>query len=435
MKRTSLLGMVTLLLLFVGCEKSFEGEVSQPTNSHYVPLEKALSELDNVLELLNIETKAQGITREYSRTNILTVTKDCATRMTKSGSSDEFNLPDELLYIVNFNDEMGAALLSADDRTGDIVLCVTESGAFDEDDFYAASEMLSSLTPITKSNEVVSDDDFTSDLGELTIPSLVLSNIVLSINSVSRTENKELYTKALSSETKYGPYVPVKWGQEYVGADHTNKVFSRYTPHNYPAGCVVIATAQILMTNSNFSFSHNGYPCYRSTMLGVAHYSNPSYAGSSSAQEQAAYFVWGLGDNSLLCNVSYGSNGTSGTINGAKRALEAFLYSNVTKHSGFGSSNQSLATSQLEAGRPVYMGGKPSWSLSGHAWVLDGVWGNYYHINWGWDGAWDGYYAKGVFDTTNRSSYDSIIDAGTHEWHTQNDHNYTWLFNMLTYSL
>ena len=434
MKRTSLLGLITLLLLFVGCEKNFEREVPQHADNHYVPLEEALSELDNVLELLNIETKAQGVTRKYSSSDISTVTKDCAARMTKSGFDSAIELPGELLYVVNFKDDMGAAVLSADDRTGDIVLCVTEAGSMDVNDFYAASDMYSSLSSITKSGEDGAEDDFTSDLGELTIPSLLLSNIILSIEN-NGTTNNTISTKALSAETKYGPYVPVKWGQRYVGTNTSNKVFNRYTPNNYPAGCVVIATAQVLMSNSNFSFSHNGYPCYRSTMLGVAHYSNPSYAGSSAAQDQAGYFVWGLGDNSLLCNVTYGSNGTSGTINGAKRTFEAFLYNNVTKHSGFGSSNQNLATTQLQAGRPLYMGGKPSWSLSGHAWVLDGVWGNYYHINWGWDGACDGYYTKGVFNTTSRASYDSLYDAGTSGLTISEAENYTWAYNFITYSL
>ena len=429
------MGMITLLLLFVGCEKSIERDITQLTESHHVPLEEALSQLDVILDLLNVETKAQGVTREYSYSDISTVTNDCVVRTTKSGTSGRPSLPDELLYVVNFKNNMGGAVLSADDRTGDIVLCVTESGSIDVNDFYLASEMYSSLTPITKSGEEESEEDFIYDLGELTIPSLLLSNVVLSIENNGNQDNSEPSTKALSAETKYGPYVPVKWGQRYVGTDTTNKVFNRYTPHNYPAGCVVIATAQILMTNSNFNFSHNGYPCSRNTMLDVAHYTNPSYAGSSTAQNQAAYFVWGLGDSRLLCNVSYGSNGSSGTINGAKRTLEGFLYKNVAKHSGFGRTNQNLATSQLQAGRPVYMGGKPGWSFTGHAWVLDGVWGNYFHVNWGWVGAWDGYYTKGVFDTANRADYDSTLDAGTHLLETKKPHNYTWLFNMLTYSL
>ena len=52
-----------------------------------------------------------------------------------------------------------------------------------------------------------------------------------------------------------------------------------------------------------------------------------------------------------------------------------------------------------------------------------------------WAGAWDGYYTKGVFDTANRADYDSTLDAGTHLLETQKPHNYTWLFNMLIYSL
>lgn len=435
MKLKSFLGIIALIVLFSGCEKSIGDNISQPTDSHHVTLEEALTQLDNVLDLLNLETKAQGVTREYSIADVSTVTKEGLAPVTKSGTTDELILPEELLYVVNFKDNKGAAVLSADDRTGDIVMCVTESGSIDVSDFYYVSELLSTLTPTTKSGDGEADEDFISDLGELTVPSLLLSNVILSIEDNEQGEGEDLNTKALSTETKYGPYVPVKWGQEYVGTDTSNKVFNRYTPNNYPAGCVVIATAQILLTNTNFNYTFNGYPCSRNTMLGVAHYTTPSYAGASTAQDQAGYFVYGLGESSLLCNVSYGSNGTSGTINGAKRTLEAFLYNNVTKHSGFGSSNQSLATAQLQSGRPVYMGGKPAWSLTGHAWVLDGVWGNYYHVNWGWVGCMDGYYAKGVFSTASRADYDTVYDAGTHNLYFKSTYSYTWLFNMLTYTL
>lgn len=436
MKQTSFWSIITLLGLFISCEYNDIDNISQPIDSHHITLEQALTQLDIVLDVMNMETKAQGVTREYISSDISTVTKDGLSLITKSGSTEENNLPDELLYIVNFKDEMGAAVLSADDRTRDVVMCVTDSGSIDVNDFYSASEMYSSLDFTTKGSNIESKEELIYDLGELTVPSLLLSSVILSIENGEEAQHYEHSTKALAPEDKYGPCVPVKWGQDYVGLDTSNKVFNRYTPNNYPAGCVVIATAQILMTNSNFNFSYNGYPCSRDTMLGVAHYTNPSYAGSSIAQEQVAHFVWGLGDNSLLCGVSYGSDGTSGSTNGAKRALEAFLYKNVKKYSGFGSTNQGRATAQLKAGRPVYIDGNPSWSFSGHAWVLDGVWGNYYHVNWGWIGCMDGYYSKGVFSTANRSSYDVAYDAGTYQMYFNNKvHEYTWAFNLITYSL
>ena len=37
-----------------------------------------------------------------------------------------------------------------------------------------------------------------------------------------------------------------------------------------------------------------------------------------------------------------------------------------------------------------------------HAWVIDGLLGDYYHINWGWHGKSDGYYKSEDYYTRNR---------------------------------
>ena len=320
------------------------------------------------------------------------------------------------MYVVNFDNSMGTAVLSADKRTQDVVLCVTEAGQLLESDFIAANDVLQA--PMTVSTE--NDEDLISDMGEVTVPSLLLSSIVMSINNHDGEEPFcNTGTKALSTATKYGPYVKTKWGQSTVNGIN---VFNRYTPNNYYAGCVVIAVAQILLSTSNFTYtSYAGYQCSSQTMLTVCNYLDPYNAGSRDAQIQAGQFVYNLGDNSLLCNVSYGKNGTSGTAAGAKRALEAFLYNNVDKRTGFGKKNQSRATEQIRKGLPVYLGGCRSGTLKGHAWVLDGEWGNYYHINWGWSGLLDGYYDLAVLNpediagegfSFNQDMESSILQSG-----------------------
>lgn len=53
----------------------------------------------------------------------------------------------------------------------------------------------------------------------------------------------------------------------------------------------------------------------------------------------------------------------------------------------------SIIIEELQNDRPVYLGGFPEGTLSGHAFVCDGYDGKgYFHINWGWDGASNGYY-------------------------------------------
>lgn len=429
-----------VLLLAIACNKTNIAPTSTlSTANHHIELETALYYLDSFLAEMNNTTKSNGIERTYSIDNIDVVGNMVLSNATKS-TDNMSNFPEEMLYLVNFDDNLGSAVLAADDRIGDVVLCVTEKGNISITDFsdaYAAYD--STYNTATKAAPKDEDDvEICNSAGEKIVPAILLSSAIRSIENNFSDDNTEdkLSTKALSTATKYGPYVQVKWNQDYVGLDRTNMVFNRYTPHNYDAGCVVIAVAQILLANTIFTYnSYDGYNCYRNTMLSVANVSAPGNPGSADAQIQAGKFVYNLGDSSLLCNVSYGKKGTSGTANGAKRALKAFLYQNVTKYTGFGSTNQQRATTQLRAGRPVYLDGTaPGLFSSGHAWVLDGEWGAYYHVNWGWAGIYDGYYSKGVFDTTQRADEDSTTEAGV-QWSSSKKYKYTWCYRMITYSI
>ena len=295
------------------------------------------------------------------------------------------------------------------------------------------------LNPRTKgSNDEYIDESINGAFGENVAPALLLSAAILDVSNYNESASyaQKYGTKSLSSSPKYGPLIPVKWSQKYVGNNLSDNVFNKYTPNNYPAGCVIIAVAQILLTNTNFTYnSIAGYNCYRNTMLTVANYTSPNSPGTSYAQLQAGQFVSDLGSSSILCNATYRADGTSATSYGAKRTLEAFMYNDVTKDIGFGSSNQNKATLQIRNGRPVYFqGDAPGLFQGGHAWVLDGEWGDYYHINWGWRGIRDGYYAKGVFDTAQRYSTDSTYDNGVF-WDYPTTEKYTWYFKMITYSL
>ena len=62
----------------------------------------------------------------------------------------------------------------------------------------------------------------------------------------------------------------------------------------------------------------------------------------------------------------------------------------------------------------------------GHAWVIDGVDGDMFHINWGWHGDCDGYYNKGVFNTADLMSYDSM-DPGTSQLSADFYHYFRYL--------
>ena len=431
-KRFSLL--IASLICMISCEKNNVLDDSltySQTVPYHISLNDALTHLDSFLSEMNTSTKASGIFRNYSYDSIDTVSSSDIFCPTKSDShSGDF--AGDLFYIVNFDDSLGTAVLSADRRTDDIVLCVTESGSMNLKDFVNANNFMISEIE----SDIDENDDFCQDLGELTVPSLLLSSSIFDIYTYD-SQHSSMDTKSLSSSYKYGPYLQTKWCQSnLVGS--TENLFNRYTPNNYYAGCVVIAVAQILMKAINFTFTcSDGHVCRRDTMLTVANYLTPYYAGSTEAQIDAGKFVYSIGSSPLLCDVSYGANGSSSNATKAKRTFEAFLLRNVDKKSGFSNADKNNITTHVRSGKPIYMDGQQKWSTHGHAWVVDGEWGDYFHINWGWNGAYDGYFAKGAFDPQGgRETYTDSIDSGTYLYHVPETLKpYTWDFRYITYDL
>jgi len=92
----------------------------------------------------------------------------------------------------------------------------------------------------------------------------------------------------------------------------------------------------------------------------------------------------------------------------------------------------------IKTKQPVYLDALEYHQINhGHAFILDGdlclPQGQFFHVNFGWNGRHDGYYAKGTFDTAQRYSTDIVIDSMIPSGYE--DHNYTWDFRMVTYSL
>jgi hypothetical protein len=428
--------MFVCLICSVGCSSEINAPDNALSDSHRIELTEALSHLDAFLSVYNVASKSEGgVSRRYSLSDISTVKSSNILHYPTRSNSEVF--PEDLLYLVNFSDNSGVAVLAADDRLCNNIMCVTESGSLCESDFENAFNLLYHTR--IKVAEQDSEDDYSFvDMGKTTVPALLLTSVIRSITHYSEEEGCLRGTKAIPpSSTKYGPYVYTKWCQRYING---TPVFNVYTPDNAGAGCVVIATAQILLSTSNFTFQTNdNYYCYSSDMCTVAPYTNPDSLGVNDAAIQAGKFVYELGNSSLLINVSYPNifhSGTSGTAVGVKRALEAFMYSNVVRHLGFNDNKKAIATAQIRAGRPVYLDGSTDLpDAHGHAWVLDGEWDPYYHINWGWNGALDGYFPKGLMDTTQRQLADDIIDSHTQNIPSGAYYWFSWNYRMVTYSL
>lgn len=431
--RTSTHLLFCMLLLFlVACSKnslSVSFTESQ-TGGDVISVDEALNSLESFWDIAYGKTKTGR--RLYNKEDIQLIKKHM---ILPSSKAVESSLPDTLLYLLNFENNSGFAVLSATRKLPDRIYAVTESGSMTAEDITKAYQLLND-----ERTKVGDPGDSTCIVwDESLVPALLVSAMVNGVTDpwIIDPGDDEPGGGNPIHNTIYGPFVHTKWCQ--------SAPFNNSTPDNAPAGCVAIATAQIMVCNklSNIMY-YDGTLCSWNDLESVYNYTSPFSAGTMSAQEQAAAFAYELG-KSYNCYVRY-NQGSWAVADGAKRTLENYGYSNVHKYIGFGDTNKNRAITMLSNQKPVYLGGCPSGTLNdGHAWVLDGYFhkvngdvslrGEFFHINWGWHGAMDGYYACGVFSTTARVMTSEGIDAYTASLTIPDPQNYVWTYRMITYDL
>lgn len=414
MKKITIL--ICTVAIVLGCSKSNIELSCSNQESDVIGVDEALANLDKVINSLTVTTKS-GIVRTFSKENLAVFSSDELGVLTKGTENDD--LPDTLLYLLNFNDDKGFAVMSASRKLGNVVYCVTEDGSISNSDFSSAYEFLSERSVETRSCD---DEEYIVSMGPSFVPALVMSSIMNTFADGSRKDDCEpVETKAMSG---VGPFLKTKWDQD-------EPFNNEPPPNNYPAGCVVIAVAQIMAYNEHsVTMSYNLHDCQWSTLKSVFPYTQPGSMGSTEAQTQAACFAKELG-RSYHCDVNYGPDGSGSNSDKAKRTLKNYGYHNVDKVTGFGGQHRVKARKYLDQGYPVYLSGKPAGKTEGHAWVIDGYSGDYFHCNFGWHGDSDGYYYKDVFNTSSPVDKDLEVDKNVSD---KQSYTFSWYFRMITYT-
>lgn len=358
--------------------------------------------------------------------------------------SGNINLPDTTVYLLNFPDSSGFAIMAAQSCMTTPVFCITEKGSISTEDLQQALVILESLNGAdTKSMPTDSADNEIISIGEDFVPMLIAASAINQTNMTStdipiRKYDGEIpeaypayYYKTLQ---KIGPLLTTKW--------HQDSPFNDFREDGSPAGCVAIAAAQILTFNG---FGSAGGRTFDWELLRtVCPYTNISSNGTEGASEEASDLLELVG-SPAYCDIDYSPTGSGAYADGAKRTLRNFGYSNVRKYYGFEDADIRRACVQLNNYLPVYADGQTGFS-AGHAWVIDGLYirearnlttgevlrtEHLFHINWGWQGTSDGYYHQGVFDTTQRVTEDQTVDTNNGTL----DRCYTWNYRTITYSL
>ncbi len=489
-RRQDFLIVITSLIMIIGaaCTNDREEAVARTEpppltrcQSSTIPVDNALEELDAVLDVIYPSTR--GVARKtYSRENI-SVCGGIATR-----SDDAVNLPDTIVYVVNFDNEEGFAVLGA--QVGmQPIYAITDDGSLDAyeldplimSEYDALQDIYIDFDAIDEAQEDVCDcgyqgddddhdcldnDDFDDSFidDEDIHKRLLCNSIATDMLIVDRGQDQRDYINLDPTERE--PYdKPVdrrtdtvywKLGKHVEPMLAATEWWNQGDPFNKRCngcrvGCVVIAVAQIMAyheATKDGTLLLDGKTCYWEIIK--------SRSMEEDAVLQRACLCRELG-KSPNCNVSYGTDSSGALATGAKRTLKNYGFQNVKKRTNFDKKNRARAVEMILAGKPVYLGARGDGS--GHAFVLDGYIERYqekidttfytdgtynvstwhrpkqylFHVNWGWGGSHNGYFMlSDEFSIQNRYG----------DWHSDSpspsqgeDKKYTWHFRMITYDI
>lgn len=446
---------LALFALLSSCTKEYVpadcaapvAEQTAEEEGYAVSVEQALASLDNELAMIYGDDETRAIEPRRRIKAVYSVASDRVAAVTRS-----MELPDDigdLFYIAEFADGHGSAVLGADKRVEPVVAILDETV----------------LTPEDFATADIASDDITSYMTALMINSAIDSGL--------RIKDSNDWSKPLPIDKFWGPgrdtvfykqapLLKTKWHQW----SPYNNLYPTYLSDRYPAGCGVIAVAQIL--------AHNKYP-NALTIRGINvdwnvldRFRRGYFSQSDSDKEHIAAVIYNIGKLMKMKNQVILSNGsknavTKTNISGAVSALQQCGYKSVS----------SLGYSTVTARNMVYLNQLPIFirgqeynkDNSGHAWVIDGwneyivrYWNCYYdthggtdmtiierelldtraytkiHCNFGWGGQCDGYYSENLFDTTKRLN-SSDIDTSVGDYGSTAGYIFNHNIQIIKYSL
>ncbi len=414
-----LLFFLSVVVAFTSCTSDYsencENSNDETVLSEYNPNRRSFSEAveiaQNSIKILQGNTNVSRGSEPARTLNFDSGVKAICQTVSRSTSSTSNN--DTLLYIFNFNDEQGFAVVSASRQTEGLI-AVTESGSYDP--------AVSTGNPgfemyMNTAKAYVEYKDKTSVTKDGTMQ--------------SRSDNR-MYKPVYDTVyyQKIEPKVSVRWGQEGI----TGQFFS-----NKIAGCGNIAMAQIISyfkypSTLTLTFPERdvNYTTLDWTAICKHIYTNFD-ANRDDADKQIGTLTRQL---SVLSKSQYYDNATGTDITESRKCMQSLGY-NVGSITNY---NQILADNgatdpdvgyplayALANGELIYMRGGNS-DGEGHVWVVDGCFyvkalhrmmctydgTNWFvaqelgtertchnHINWGWDGAQNGYFESSILNAYN----------------------------------
>lgn len=394
-----------ILPCMFGCSNDVEDYAANDDdavqNSGIRSLDEAYQIANNAIGILNNGAVSRSSIRMIDKGSTKVI-KNTLTRSTNS---------DTLLYIINYADGKGFAVVSANKNTEGL-LAVTEEGTYDENaesqkenaafaDFMESAKNYASLKP--------------------------------SVDTVRLSGLQQIkYVTDTISKKSVAAKVTQQWGQSDTDIE------GKYCPNN-TAGCSNIAMAQIMSyfeypSSIKLTFDNNSGSLSLNWLDIKKHKTSHMYSycsASSNAHDVIGKLIRQLGE---MNNSEYKKDGTYVAINDVKNSFSNLGYS----ISSIKDYDNEIFYDQLNDNKLIYMQGyrkTDNVTMVGHAWVVDGcyqvkthsyeyvkdsgslVWTllndcgisttSYIHINWGWYGSCNGMFSVNVLATNSAVQYDN----------------------------
>lgn len=334
----------------------------------------------------------------------------------KESSLKSTGITDTLAYVVNFEDEMGFAIVSNDRRTIP-VLAMVDEGSLDFSDTTASyppqlEVFLENIPTVLAYQKKVADDQDEQFL-ESALQKVVVQDDG-GLKAAGVTEVRAT-TECIYNYTVM-PLLSVTWHQWSPFNDLVEKSLPSNPQEKCPIGCVATAIAQVM--------SYHRYPHSYDWASFVKPISTYSVATKSAIAQLHITIAKNVG-------MEFGEESAAGRDS----IPSHFSKMGYTHIDAFSSYDHSCVDASLKHCAPVLMFGYSKCAMSGslrfygngHCWVVDGVvdeawkvgfaqynekgflgyryqneyYGRYLHCNWGWGGKANGYYHEGAFNTNN----------------------------------
>lgn len=397
-------------------------EDAQAVSSSRISIDEARADLESLLDDLE-RNDSRGL-GTYSHRRI----KSSYAVTLSSPASRSEDADSSVIYVFNFEDEEGYAIMSGDERLPSLI-SLTESGSLEEGEEIDDPGVAIFLEGVERHLE----DQ------KMNITQNVISDVTFG------GADYDIYGEWENIVYNQYGVCPVKWGQDSIYNEYCPKINNQHTA----TGCAATALAQ-LMAIYKYPQSYRGYTFSWEDML---YYPMIDLCPAKGRNDIARLMQQlGLKDN---LDISYGIKGSSAQDVTIIRTLRSFGYTTTMDLKDYKTSD---VIEDLKNGYGVLIGGQSHKKVTkifgitvnveydgGHLWLAHGLLerrrkvshysasgsytGSSYETqwyplcNWGWNGLSDGYYLSGAFDSTKGGTFsdyepssrndETVIEEGT----------------------